>query len=78
RLRILSVTGLAIDDDALPALAASRTLLLLDLSGTNVRDPSALTGAPRLSELGLRSLELSPRGRLAADALARRGVVVYR
>ncbi|TMQ21645.1 MAG: hypothetical protein E6J90_13835 [Deltaproteobacteria bacterium] len=78
RLRTLSLTGLAITDRALPGLAAHTPLVTLDLSATNLRDPSPLAALPRLRTLGLAQTRLSPAGNAAVKRLAARGVEVVR
>ncbi|MBS1120946.1 MAG: leucine-rich repeat domain protein [Deltaproteobacteria bacterium] len=77
-LRTLSVSGLELGDDALPVLARRMSLVTLDLTGTDVHDPAALTKLPRLRVLGLVGTKLSPQGLASANALAARGVNVIR
>jgi hypothetical protein len=78
RLRTLTLTGLALEDAALVRLAARRSLVVLDLSATDVRDPGALAALPHLRVLGLAQTRLSPSGLAAAKQLAARGVEVVR
>jgi hypothetical protein len=76
RLRTLSLVGLEITDDALPQIAARWSLVALDLSGTEIRDPSPLAALPRLRVLGFTGAPLSPAGVAAILRLAQRGVRV--
>ncbi len=78
RLRTLSLTGLALTDPALPGLAAQASLVALDLSATEIRDPSPLAALPRLRTLGLAQTRLSPAGAAALKRLAARGVEIVR
>lgn len=78
QLRTLSLTGLVVTDQVLPALAARPSLVALDLSATDIRDPSPLTALPRLRTLGLAQTHLSRAGNAAAKRLAARGVEVVR
>jgi Leucine-rich repeat (LRR) protein len=78
RLRTLSLIGLELGDAALPQLAAGRSLVTLDLSATEVRDPSPLAALPRLRTLGLAQTRLSTAGTAAVKKLAARGVTVIR
>jgi len=78
RLRTLSLLGLEITDAQLPAIAKARRLERLDLSATDVTDPTPLAALPNLRELGLSSTKLSTAGKTAANALAKRGVLVVR
>ena len=78
RLRTLSLTGLDLTDQALPGLAARPSLVTLDLSATEIRDPSPLAALPRLRTLGVAQTRLSPAGAAALKRLAARGVEVVR
>jgi Leucine Rich repeat len=78
RLRTLSLVGLALSDKVLPLLAARPSLVQLDLSATDIRDPSPLAALPRLRELGVKQTRLSPAGVAALKRLAARGVKVAR
>ncbi|MEO8704769.1 MAG: hypothetical protein ABI867_32230 [Kofleriaceae bacterium] len=77
-LRTLSVSGLELTDDVLPAIAKRTTLVTLDLSLTDIKNPSKLVALPNLRLLGLANLRLSQEGINAARALAARGVEVVR
>ena len=78
RLRTLSLTGLLVTDAALPRLAARPSLVTLDLSATEVHDPSPLAALPRLRLLGVAQTSLSRAGIAAVKRLAARGVEVVR
>jgi hypothetical protein len=78
RLRTLSLVGLDLTDKALPSIAARRSLVTLDLSATEVRDPSPLAALPHLRTLGVAQTRLSPAGAAAAKRLEARGVEVVR
>jgi hypothetical protein len=78
RLRTLSLVGLALTDKVLPSLAARPSLVTLDLSATDIRDPSPLARLPRLRLLGLAQTRLSPAGNAAVKRLAARGVEIVR
>lgn len=78
RLRTLSLTGLPVTDQALPGIAARPSLVMLDLSATEIRDPSPLAALPRLRTLGVAQTRLSPAGAAAVKRLAARGVEVVR
>ncbi|HEX7837005.1 MAG TPA: hypothetical protein VF469_06050, partial [Kofleriaceae bacterium] len=78
RLRTLSLTGLLVTDQALPLLAARPSLVALDLSATDVHDPSPLAALPRLRTLGLAQTKLSRAGNAAVKRLAARGVEIIR
>ncbi|HMG52454.1 MAG TPA: hypothetical protein VK601_03205 [Kofleriaceae bacterium] len=78
RLRTLSLIGLDVTDRVLPLLAARRSLVTLDLSATEIRDPSPLAALPRLRMLGLAQARLSPAGLAAVKRLAARGVEIVR
>lgn len=76
RLRTLSLVGLDLTDKALPRLAARPSLVVLDLSATEIRDPSPLATLPHLRTLGVAQTKLSPAGVAALKRLAARGVTV--
>jgi Leucine Rich repeat len=78
RLRTLSLIGLELADAALPLLAARRSLVTLDLSATDIRDPSPLAALPRLRVLGVAQTRLSPAGVASLKRLAARGVEIVR
>jgi Leucine-rich repeat (LRR) protein len=78
RLRTLSLVGLELTDRVLPSLAARPSLAILDLSATEIRDPSALAALPHLRTLGVAQTRLSPAGVAAIKRLAARGVEVVR
>ena len=78
RLHTLSLTGLLVTDQALPGLAARPSLITLDLSATDVRDPSPLAALPRLRVLGVAQTHLSRAGNAAVKRLAARGVEIVR
>lgn len=78
RLRTLSLIGLDLTDKALPSLAAGRSLAALDLSATDVRDPSPLAALPHLRTLGVAQTRLSRAGVVALERLAARGVEIVR
>lgn len=61
KLHTLSLVGLQITDAALqPALAHLAPVVELDLSATDVRDPSALLGLTKLKVLGLAQTKVAP------------------
>jgi hypothetical protein len=78
RLRTLSLVGLDLDDKAVPLLAARPSLAVLDLSATEVRDPSPLAALPHLRTLGVAQTRLSATGVAAIKRLAARGVEIVR
>jgi Leucine-rich repeat (LRR) protein len=78
RLKTLAMVGLEITDAQLPMIATAKQLERLDLSSTDVTDPKPLAALPNLTELGLSMTKLSTAGKTAANALAKRGVVVVR
>jgi Leucine-rich repeat (LRR) protein len=78
RLRTLSLVGLDLTDKAVPSLAARPSLVVLDLSATEVRDPSPLTALPHLRTLGVAQARLSAAGVAAVKRLAARGVEIVR
>jgi len=77
-LRTLTVAGLPLGDDALPAIAKRVTLETLDLSGTNVTDPTPVAGLPNLAVLGLEATKLGKRGQAVVKQLQSRGVEIVR
>ena len=78
RLRTLSLIGLDLTDKAVPKLAAHPSLVVLDLSATEVRDPSPLAALPHLRTLGVAQTKLSAAGAAAVKRLAARGVEIVR
>jgi Leucine-rich repeat (LRR) protein len=78
RLRVLSLIGLELTDKVLPVLAAHPSLAVLDLSATEIRDPSPLAALPRLRTLGIAQNRLSAAGVAAVKRLIARGVEVVR
>ena len=78
RLRTLSLVGLDLTDKAVPQLAARPSLVVLDLSATEVRDPSPLAALPHLRTLGVAQTKLSAAGAAAVKRLAARGVEIVR
>lgn len=76
RLRTLSLVGLALTDKDVPPLAARRSLVVVDLSATEVRDPSPLAALPHLRTLGVAQTKLSAAGVAAVKRLAARGVEI--
>ncbi|HEY0992262.1 MAG TPA: hypothetical protein VGD80_34660, partial [Kofleriaceae bacterium] len=78
RLRTLSLVGLELTDKVLPMLAAHGSLVALDLSATEIRDPSQLAALPRLRTLGVAQTRLSAAGVAAVKRLMARGVEVVR
>jgi hypothetical protein len=78
RLRTLSLVGLELTDKVLPMLAAHGSLVALDLSATEIRDPSQLAALPRLRTLGVAQTRLSAAGVAAVKRLVARGVEVVR
>jgi hypothetical protein len=78
RLRTLSLVGLDVGDKALSSLAARASLVVLDLSATEIRDPSPLAALPHLRTLGVAQTRLSPAGVAAVKRLAARGVQIVR
>jgi hypothetical protein len=78
RLRTLSLIGLDLGDKALPSLAARPSLAVLDLSATEVHDPSPLAALPHLRMLGVAQTKLSPAGVAAVKRLAARGIEIVR
>jgi len=69
---------LVLTDKAVPLLAARRSLVVLDLSATEVRAPSGLAALPYLRTLGVAQPRLSAAGAAAVKRLAARGVEVVR
>lgn len=77
-LRTLTLTGLDISDVALAAIAQRTSLVTLDLSATEIHDPTPLIALPRLRTLGLVGVRLTAEGGAAANKLETRGVEVVR
>jgi hypothetical protein len=78
RLRTLSLVGLDLTDQALPSIATQPSLAIVDLSATEVRDPSPLAALPHLRTLGVAQTRLSAAGIAAVKRLAARGVEIVR
>lgn len=78
RLHTLTLVGLPLTDQELPALAARPSLVTLDLTATDITDPSPLAALPRLRALGLEQTRLSPAGVAALKRFAARGVEIHR
>jgi len=78
RLRTVSLVGLELGDKAVAQLAAHLPLAVLDLSATEIRDPSALAALPHLRTLGVAQTRLSAAGVAAVKRLAARGVEIVR
>jgi hypothetical protein len=77
-LRTLSLVGLELGDKVLPRLAERLSLITLDLSATEVRDPAPLAALPQLRTLGVAQTRLSPAGVAAVKQLAARGIEIVR
>jgi len=77
-LQTLSLVGLDLADWNLVAIARQLSLVTLDLSATDVHDPSALAALSRLRLLGIAQTNLSARGITALKTLAAHGVEVVR
>lgn len=75
-LRTLTLTGLDLSDAALHTIARQTTLVTLDLSATEIHDPSPLVALPRLRTLGLVGTRLDATGLAATKTLAKRGVEI--
>jgi internalin A len=75
-LRTLSLVGLQITDGSLPKIAKRTSLTQIDLSATDITDPSPLEALQNLRALGLSNTKLSQRGTVTVKALAARGVDV--
>ena len=78
RLRTLSLVGLDLTDQALPQLAARPSLVTLDLSATEIRDPAPLAALPRLRTLGVAQTKLSAAGIATLKRLTARGVEIVK
>jgi hypothetical protein len=65
-------------DDEVAKIARRRSLVTLDLSATEVKDPSLLAMLPNLRTLGLAATRLSPAGEQSVKKLRARGVDVIR
>ncbi|HEY5935229.1 MAG TPA: hypothetical protein VIU61_11355, partial [Kofleriaceae bacterium] len=77
-LRTLTVAGLPLGDDALVAFAKRTTLETLDLSGTDITDPSPLAPLRNLAVLGLEATKLGKKGQAFVKELESRGVEIVR
>jgi Leucine-rich repeat (LRR) protein len=77
-LRALSMLGLDIGDAQLATIAKRTSLVTLDISATEVTDPTPLASLPNLRTLGLTNLKLSATGTAALKTFAARGVDVVR
>lgn len=73
RLRVLSLLAVDLGDGALAAIAAHPALSVLDLSSTEVHDPTPLAALAQLHQLGLVAAPLSAAGERAVRQLAARG-----
>lgn len=71
RLAVLSLAGLPIDDAAAARLLVARNLRVLDLSATELDDPSPLAGLDRLETLGLSQRMIGTAGIRAIAGLPR-------
>ncbi len=78
QLRTLSLFGLELRDGELPAIVKRSSLVTLDLSATDITDPSPLIAMPHLRLLGLSNTLLSPAGQGALKSFATRGIEVVR
>lgn len=78
QLRTLSLFGLALRDSELPSILRRSSLVTLDLSATDITDPSPLIAMPNLRLLGLSNTLLSPTGQNALPVFANRGIEVVR
>ncbi len=78
QLRTLSLFGLQMRDAELPAIVRRSSLVTLDLSATDITDPSPLISMPKLRLLGLSNTLLSPAGRTAVTSFATKGIEVVR
>lgn len=76
QLHTLSLVGLVVGDAELASLAARPSLVALDLSATEIRDPSPLAALPRLRVLGVAQTRLPPAGVAALKRLSARGVEI--
>jgi hypothetical protein len=78
RMHVLSLTALELDDEAVARIAQRRSLSTLDLSATEVSDPTPLAALPDLRALGLAHTRLTSSGEATVRALTARGVEVAR
>lgn len=78
QLRTLSLFGLALRDAELPSIVRRSSLVTLDLSATDITDPSPLISMPKLRLLGLSNTLLSPQGQSAVGSFATKGIEVVR
>ncbi len=78
QLRTLSLFGLEIRDPELPSILRRGSLVTLDLSATDITDPTPLMAMPNLRLLGLSNTLLSPAGQTAIKSFATRGIEVVR
>lgn len=76
KLHTLSLLGLELGDGVLPSIARRRSLAVIDLSSTEIRDPAPLAALPNLRVVGLAQTQLSKSGTASAKALAARGVEI--
>jgi hypothetical protein len=70
--------GLQVRDSELPSIVRRSSLVTLDLSATDITDPSPLIAMPKLRLLGLSNTLLSPAGQSAVGSFATRGIEVVR
>ena len=77
-LHTLSAYGLPLDDAALASLVRHRSLVALDLSGTDVRELAPLESLPHLQLLGLAATELAATAEPVLARLHARGVEIER
>ncbi len=78
QLRTLSMFGLQVKDSELPSIVRRSSLVTLDLSATDITDPSPLISMPKLRLLGLSNTLLSPQGQSAVGTFATKGIEVVR
>lgn len=78
QLRTLSMFGLAVRDSELPSIVRRSSLVTLDLSATDITDPSPLMAMPKLRILGLSNTLLSPAGQSSVGTFAKKGIEVVR
>jgi Leucine-rich repeat (LRR) protein len=78
RLRTWSLVGLELRDPDLAAVARHPSVIALDLTGTEITDPSALAVLPSLRVLGLAETRLSKAGLDGVKQLEARGVEIKR
>jgi len=78
RLRTLSLLGLQLRDPDLTAIANHRSLVMLDLTATEITNPAPLVALPNLRVLGLAETKLSKAGLDAMKQLAARGIEIKR